>query len=199
MTPNGDIEISRRNFLKAIGVVTGGVMLSPGGDIFETVVGTAEAANPEPTVQVVKGRCYECHVQCFVEVLVRDGRVLKVQGDQTPNNPRIVNEGALCAKGQASVKNLYSPERLNYPLKRTRPKGEADPGWVRISWDEALGTIATKVAEVKGKYGAHSVAVGQGTGRFANEFVSRLGNSIGTPITSTRHMSVAGPGLRSVS
>ena len=84
-------------------------------------------------------------------------------------------------QGQATVKNLYSPERLNYPMKRTRPKGELDPGWVRISWDEALDIIVKRVNEIKAKYGARSIAVGQGTGRYTEHHVFRLKNAIGTP------------------
>lgn len=66
-------------------------------------------------------------------------------------------------KGQATVRNLYSPERLNYPMKRIRPKGDTDPGWVRISWEEALTTIAATLKQIKSKCGAHAVAIRQGT------------------------------------
>ena len=45
---------------------------------------------------------------------------------------------ALCAKGRAAPELVYHPDRLLHPLKRTRPKGDPDPGWQRISWDEAL-------------------------------------------------------------
>ena len=45
---------------------------------------------------------------------------------------------ALCAKGRAAPELVYHPERLTHPLRRTRPKGDPDPGWERIGWDEAL-------------------------------------------------------------
>ena len=81
-------------------------------------------------------------------VHVRDGRVDKVEGD-----PHFVNQGTLCAKGIATVRNLYHAERLDYPLMRTRPKGDPDPGWVRISWDEALERIVTKLKQIQAEYG----------------------------------------------
>src|SRR5439155_4859565 len=44
----------------------------------------------------------------------------------------------LCVKGRAAPELVYAADRLLHPLRRTRPKGDPDPGWVRISWDEAL-------------------------------------------------------------
>jgi len=172
----GKVTITRRTFLKAA-AVTGAATALPAGMLSLKGLAQARASSAPPAETVVPGRCFECHVQCYLLVHVRDGRVIKVEGD--PKG--MPNRGALCSKGQANVQNLYSPERLNYPFKRTRPKGELDPGWVRISWDEALTTIASKVQELKQKYGARSLAVGQGTGRYSNEHNARLKSTIGTP------------------
>jgi anaerobic selenocysteine-containing dehydrogenase len=126
--------------------------------------------------RVVRGRCHECHVQCAMLVHVRDGKVVKLEGD-----PNFVNQGALCAKGLASLRNLYHPERLNFPLLRTRPKGDPDPGWVRISWEEALDRIATRLKEIAAEFGGHAIAIGQGTGRGTVAQHMRLKNSLGSP------------------
>lgn len=170
-------KLTRRDFLR-VTALTGAAAsaFSSSGQLLAGLMTSPSAHASEIPLRVVAGRCHECHVQCAMLVHVRDGRVVKVEGD--PNGP---NRGALCAKGQSTVKNLYSPERLNYAFKRTRPKGEADPGWVRISWEEALAMIAANVVTVRKKYGAHAIAVGQGTGRFTNEHNTRLKNSIGTP------------------
>ncbi len=125
---------------------------------------------------VVRGCCHECHVRCAMLVHVRDGWVVKLEGD-----PQAVNRGTLCAKGLSTLRNLYHPERLDYPLMRTRPKGDPDPGWVRISWDEALDRIVTRLREIKEEYGAHAIAVGQGTGRYTAPQNLRLKNSLGSP------------------
>ena len=139
-------------------------------------------------IRVVPGRCHECHVQCAMLVHVHDGHVVKVEGD-----PRSVNQGTLCARGLATVRNLYHPERLDYPLMRTRPKGDPDPGWVRISWDEALDRIATRLKEIQAEYGGHAIAVGQGTGRYTVAQHLRLKNSLGSPNTLTPSHVCRGP------
>ena len=91
---------------------------------------TAPTGNNEQTsggeVRIVPGRCYECHVQCAMLVHVRDGRVVKVEGD-----PHFVNQGTLCAKGIATVRNLYHPERLELPAhahaSQGRPRSRLGP------------------------------------------------------------------------
>ena len=70
------------------------------------------------------------------------------------------------------------PYRLKYPLKRAGEKGEGK--WKRISWDEALDTIAQKMKEAIEKYGPFSIAISQGTGRGYNRYTHRLARSIGT-------------------
>jgi molybdopterin-containing oxidoreductase family molybdopterin binding subunit len=88
-----------------------------------------------------------CYVGCGIRVLVEDGIVKAIEGD--PNNPQ--NRGSMCAKGKAGVMNLYNPNRVKVPLKRTNPKKgmDVDPGWQEISWDEALTTIATKLKQIQ--------------------------------------------------
>lgn len=137
-----------------------------------------KGATAEEGVRVVPGRCHECHVQCAMLVHVRDGRVERLEGD-----PHYVNQGALCAKGLATLRNLYHPERLNQPLLRTRPKGDPDPGWVRITWEEALDRIVARLTEIRARHGAHAIAIGQGTGRFTVAHHLRLKNSLGSPNT----------------
>lgn len=142
--------------------------------------------------EVVRGRCHECHVQCFMLVYLRDGLVVKVEGD-----PQSINRGSLCVKGLASVRNLYHPERLDFPLMRTRPKGDPDPGWVRITWDEALERIATRLREVESEFGPHAIAIGQGTGRYTVTHHQRLKNCLGTPNSLTPGHVCRGPSAAS--
>jgi len=91
--------------------------------------------------------CGMCYVRCGIRVLVEDGVVMNIEGD--PNNPQ--NRGNMCAKGKAGIMNLYNPNRVKAPLKRTNPKKGVyeDPGWQEISWEEALGTIVAKLEEIR--------------------------------------------------
>ena len=86
--------------------------------------------------EVVKSICRMCHGVCGVQVHLEKGRVVKVTGD--PDHP--MSRGYICSKGRASPEYLYHPERLQHPLKRAGARGENQ--WTRISWDEALDTIA---------------------------------------------------------
>ena len=77
--------------------------------------------------------CPLCVSRCGCEAVVENGRLVAIEPD--PSHP---TGKALCAKGRASPALVEAPDRLLYPLRRTRPKGDADPGWQRISWDEAV-------------------------------------------------------------
>jgi anaerobic selenocysteine-containing dehydrogenase len=109
---------------------------------------------------IVKTVCGLCAPGiCGMLVHVVDGKMVKVEGD--PECP--FNRGALCPQGLAAVELVYHPDRLKYPMRRAGKRGEGT--WERISWDEALDTIAERLSEVKEKYGPLAVAIGSGTGR----------------------------------
>jgi len=125
--------------------------------------------------RVVKSTCRMCHGVCGVLVHIKDGKVVKVTGDKDCPT----SDGYICAKGKASPELLYHPDRLKYPLKRVGERGENK--WQRISWDEALDTVAEKFLEIKKEFGAEAIAVTQGTGRPYTNFLSRFRNSLGSP------------------
>jgi anaerobic selenocysteine-containing dehydrogenase len=119
----------------------------------------------------VKTVCRNCHGGCGVIAHVRDGKVVKVEGD--PDSP--ISHGSMCPKGLAVTQMAYHPDRILHPMKKI--SGD----WRRISWDEALDTVAGKFKEAQEKYGAESILLGQGTGRDFESHFSRLGNMLGTP------------------
>jgi anaerobic selenocysteine-containing dehydrogenase len=132
------------------------------------------------TTQEFHTYCAMCISRCGVVATVQDGRLTKVNAD--PAHPN----GCICVKGTAAPEIVYSPDRLQYPLKRTGPKDESDPGWVRISWDEAMTTIAARLAATKKKYGAESVVFGFGSpsgGGISDgaRWVERLAYAFGSP------------------
>jgi len=124
---------------------------------------------------IVKSACRMCHGICGTLVHMKDGKVIKVTGD--PEFP--TSNGYICAKGRASVELLYHPDRLKFPLKRAGAKGENK--WQRISWDEALDTIANKFLNIKQEFGTQSIAWTQGTGRPYQTLFQRFFNCLGTP------------------
>ncbi len=96
--------------------------------------------------------CPLCVSRCGATATVSDGELLELQPD--PSHP---TGHALCIKGKAAPEIVHHAERLLHPLARTNPKGAADPGWRRISWDEALDTVAARLLALARDHGAESV------------------------------------------
>ncbi len=123
--------------------------------------------------KIIKTTCKSCHGGCGVLVEVQDGVITHIEG-----NPDSTTRGTMCAKGLSSIQHIDNPYRIIYPYKRAGEKGEGK--WQRISWDEALDTIASKVKEASKEYGPWTVATSQGTGRGYNRYVHRFSRSIGS-------------------
>lgn len=140
-------EVTRRGFLKGMAAAGAIAGAGAGASVFrETAV--AEERGAEPNVQHLHSLCGMCKSgQCGTIVTVTDGVVTNVEGN--PDYPR--NFGALCNRGNSQMPHTYNPYRIKTPMKRTNPeKGlDVDPGWVEISWDEALDTVAQKFKEVR--------------------------------------------------
>jgi len=100
---------------------------------------------------------------------VRDGKLVKVEPADYPD-PRYNNR--ICLKGLTAVERVYHPDRLKYPLRRAGERGGGK--WERVSWDDALNSIAEKLTEIKGKYGSESIASIHGTGPRAALLASTL-------------------------
>lgn len=116
---------------------------------------------------------------CGVKFHVHDEVVVKIEG--WPGFPR----SSLCVKAYSLPQVRHHAERLLYPIKRTNPKNSADPGWVRISWDEAYAIIASKLEEIKAKYGAETVVFYVGNPKEPRAAVQRLSYTFGSPNYAT--------------
>ena len=133
------------------------------------------------TVEQIPGYCALCWSSCGCISVVENGRLTKVIPDRTHPTGQ-----ALCGKGQAAPELVYSKARIKYPLKRTQPKDSLDPGWVRISWDEALDTTANNLKRMSKEKGPESVAfsitTSAGTAmQDGYPWVERLRQAFGTP------------------
>ena len=115
------------------------------------------------------------HGGCGAEIYVKDGKVICVEGDN--NHPH--NQGRLCPKGLAIPQYMYHPDRVTTPLKRVGERGEGK--WAPITWDEAYGTIETRLKDIRDKHGAESVIFCQGTGRDIGGPITFLMYAYGSP------------------
>jgi anaerobic dimethyl sulfoxide reductase subunit A len=112
---------------------------------------------------------YHCLNRCILKVRIRNGVIIACEPDDTINagipredgyiSEQKIDRGMVqtrpCAKGYTQSRLSYDPRRLKYPMKRTGKRGEAR--FERISWDEALDTIAAKLVETKKNYGPYSI------------------------------------------
>lgn len=99
-------------------------------------------ANNIKNIEKIPSVCLNCSSVCGMNVLVKDGEVLGVEGN--PNDPNA--QGKLCAKAHGGVSSVNYPERIVYPLKRVGKRGEGL--WQRISMDEAYKMLSSKIQKI---------------------------------------------------
>ena len=121
-----------------------------------------------------------CTSRCGVIATVENGRLTAVNADTRHPN------GCICVKGAAAPDIVYSPDRQQYPLLRSRPKGDPDPGWVRVTWDQALNLTVLRLNDIKARSGAEAVVFSRATtaGSAAIDYdvwLQRLANAFGSP------------------
>ncbi|MGD9044587.1 MAG: molybdopterin-dependent oxidoreductase [Desulfobacterales bacterium] len=129
----------------------------------------------------IRGYCSQCSGWCPTVSIVKNGVFEEVRPDR--DHPL---GHSLCPKGLAGPELVYNRQRLQYPMRRTRPKGDPDPGWQRITWDDALEIAAEKLQAIQSAYGEASIAVtrsgpaGSPMGELGL-WVTRFANALGTP------------------
>jgi len=146
-------KVKRRDFLKILGWGGAGATLA-GCDMPTTV--TEEQGKEEvvaylvPEEYVIPGigvwyasTCQQCSAACGIHGRVREGRVLKLEGNPSSS----VNGGGLCQMGQSALQVHYNPDRIQTPL--ARKGGSLAP----VSWDEALAMLDEKTGLKSGLKG----------------------------------------------
>ncbi|MFU0842804.1 MAG: 4Fe-4S Mo/W bis-MGD-type domain-containing protein [Burkholderia sp.] len=162
------VNITRRTLLKTVPLAAGATSLP-------LFVNAAEKA-AETKAWTGYAICDSCnHVpSCGIKFHAVGNVVQTIENwKENPNH-------WLCPKGLSTLQRLYNPNRLLYPMKRTNPKGSADPGWVRITWDEAYKTIASKMLETRKKYGADAVMFYTGDPKEPRPPIQRLARYFGS-------------------
>ena len=95
-----------------------------------------------------KTGCVLCAQNCGLEVMIENGRMVKVRPDK--ENPK--SKGYACRKGMNIIYHQYPADRLSEPLKRIGDRFES------VSWDQALSEIAQKIRTAVDSYGSRSIA-----------------------------------------
>ena len=163
------LNVSRRGFVAGAGAAA--VSLGLAGCAAEQKGEGADLASTSPEKMAydpnegewIPTCCNMCFCNCSIKAHVVDGVVVELAGN--PDSP--IGNGHICGKGAAGIMQLYDPNRVTKPMKRTNPeKGIGiDPGWEEISWDEAFAIMDEKLsaaaAEYPGAIGSASMVASQ--------------------------------------
>lgn len=133
-----------------------------------------------PDVTEVATYCPLCVSRCGARATVTNGTF------ELRRDPAHPTGNALCVKGKAAPDITAHPDRLQHPMRRTNPKGAADPGWQRISWEEALATVADRLHALALDHGPESVvfsSVSPSTSAIVDcvDWIQRLQRAFGSP------------------
>jgi len=142
-------RMDRRNFLRAAGL--GGLGMGLAASMGPPLVREVEAAkgNGAPKYEQIKTICGNCAVACGFIGEVQNG----VWVAQEPWFEHPINLGSLCSKGAAAREHVISEKRLRYPMKLEGGK------WKRISWDQAMSEITSKLKDIRSKHGPDALMI----------------------------------------
>ncbi len=148
--------MNRRTFLQLSGLTTAGALLagctSANEKLIPYLVPPDEGITPG-IANYYASTCRSCSAGCGILVRVSEGRAKKIEGN--PLHP--VNKGKLCARGQAILQELYHPDRVPQPMKRTGSRSLGQ--FTKITWEEGLDLLTSKLKTTKRERGAHGLAL----------------------------------------
>ena len=160
------VGISRRTLVKSTAL--GGLALAAGGISLpfgvRQVAAAVEHAISPPDERVVWSACtVNCGSRCPLRMHVVNGEIRYVETDNTGGDDYDgLHQVRACLRGRSMRRRVYNPDRLKYPMKRVGKRGEGK--FVRISWDEALDTIARGMKRIISDYGNEAIYLNYGTG-----------------------------------
>jgi len=171
--------ISRRDFLKVGAAGAGALAL---GQMLPAPVAKAAKASGllnEAGSGYISSMCEMCVWRCGLRAKIVEGRVVKLDGNPEHEHSR----GNLCPRGQSGLMNTYDPDRVLTPLIRVGKRGEGK--FREASWDEALDLVASKMTEIKDKYGAEAM-VFSSTHNLSQPLFENLLYAFGSPNYGTQ-------------
>lgn len=173
------IRMGRRTFVKSS--LAAGAVLGSGLGLTAFVPSKkADAAPAERAGQWRPANCQGCTSWCAKQVYVVDGRAVKVRGNPYSK----VNMGASCPRTHLGLQQVYDPDRIKVPMKRTNPKKgrDQDPQFVPITWDEALGTLADRIMELRKNNETHKYMLMRGRYTYMRDILyDSMTKIIGSP------------------
>lgn len=176
MTTHTPGSMSRRTFIKQTGALSA-LACAAGGLTFGTISQQAQAT-PDAQAQdsCVWSACHvNCEGRCALQLHAKDNQIYWVESDTSGSDEYGDHQIRACQRGRSIRRWINSPDRLQYPLKRTGERGSGE--FERISWDEAIETIASEYKRILDTYGPESIYISYATGNQAKNirgFINRL-------------------------
>ena len=175
-----DFVLTRRSFIKKASAATGTAVALGGLQPSLRAFAASGEVSAGQMGEWKPATCQGCTSWCSKQVYVVDGRAVKVRGN--PNSK--VNGAAGCPRSHLALQQVYDPDRIKTPMKRTNPKKgrNEDPKFVPISWDEAMGTIADKIMELRKNNETHKYMLMRGRYSYMRDVLyDRMTKIIGSP------------------
>jgi len=175
-------RITRRTFLKAsafagVAIAASRFIRFPSNNAHASPYMESEGVISEKWVTT---SCLNCSTRCATHVKVVNGKAVRIAGNPLSQ----VSEGEICPRGHIGLQVLYDPSRITGPLKRTNPvKGRGvDPGWVSISWGQALSEVGSRLGDLRSKAEPHKLLLLRGLNATSDEdMIRRFADAYGTP------------------
>jgi tetrathionate reductase subunit A len=169
-------SVNRRTFLKVSGVLASAAVAGPvftkskAAAATEVVTGENLPDSIETADDIIYSTCQMCHSRCGVRAKVKEGILVKIDGNPYHPNNRDVDEGnvvpgdadrlpydtlpsaavnhlgRMCLKGQSGIQTVYDPLRIQHPLKRVGARNSGQ--WETITWEQAFSEIAAKINQL---------------------------------------------------
>lgn len=169
------MSISRRSFIKGIGIGCVGCSLSslpPGALAFDPINSLKGSSKLTPSL------CEMCSYRCPIEAQVVNNKTVFIQGNRNAEH----QHSRVCARGGSGVSLVNDPHRIIKPMKHKGPRGAGE--WEVISWEQAYSEIAEKMNQIKEKHGAESIVFSSKSGSLSSHLF-HLANAFGSPNTFT--------------
>ncbi|NQU68877.1 MAG: molybdopterin-dependent oxidoreductase [Candidatus Marinimicrobia bacterium] len=171
--------LTRTEFLKYAGIITGGIGLSASmmSQVFGLSNKTIQKLKQGPGLESwANTTCRLCPGGCGLTVRRIDGIPISLKG----NSLSPINRGGVCPAAHANLELLFHPDRYTEPL--TRPEGRLRKTLNPTSWEETFPSVAKNVRELTSTGQGHKIAIINGDNSPLMKHVwQEFANQIGTP------------------
>ncbi|MFQ5570337.1 MAG: molybdopterin-dependent oxidoreductase [Rhodothermales bacterium] len=172
--------LTRRRFLK--NTASMGLLAAVGGGPLLRFFAEAPPSKAQAALlgEWVASTCQGCTTWCPVQIYVVNGRAVSTRGN--PHSK--ANHGQICPRPHMALQQVYDPDRIKVPMKRTNPqKGrDEDPQFVPITWDEAMELIADKMMELRANNETHKFVLFRGRYSYMRDIIySAMPKVFGSP------------------